>query len=46
MESGPPIDERISKEEMIEIHVSSGFQLSEEVPVNNEHYGLKFSLGY
>lgn len=39
---GPPIDHRISQEEVIELFQSNGFKLLEYVEVSKHHYGLKF----
>lgn len=41
---GPSINDRISKEEMIELCYSVNFSHLEDVNINNDHYGLKFRL--
>ncbi|SEF63932.1 Methyltransferase domain-containing protein [Caloramator fervidus] len=41
---GPPFDHRISKEEVIEIFKTMGFELIEDLEVSKHHYGLKFTL--
>lgn len=41
---GPPVSERIDKEEMKEICSAAGFKFVEEVDVALNHYGLKFQL--
>lgn len=38
---GPPIDERISRDEMVELCSQAGFSLLENVEINDNHYGLK-----
>lgn len=44
MEMGPPVHERISKDEMIELCSEAGFKLIESVEASPNHYGLK--LGF
>jgi ubiquinone/menaquinone biosynthesis C-methylase UbiE len=44
METGPPVSERVAKEEIIDICTSEGFKFIEEVYVARNHYGLKFQL--
>ena len=41
---GPSINERILKEEMIQICVNSNFTQVEDININVDHYGLKFQL--
>lgn len=41
MELGPPVHERISKDEMLELCDNAGFTLVEVVEINTNHYGLK-----
>jgi ubiquinone/menaquinone biosynthesis C-methylase UbiE len=41
MEMGPPIHERISKDEMIELCDKAGFRTLESIDVSPSHYGLK-----
>jgi len=41
MKMGPPIHERISKDEMIDLCVEAGFVLTETVNVSENLYGLK-----
>lgn len=40
---GPPIDHRISQEEVIELFKANGFKLLEHIEVSPHHYGLKFA---
>lgn len=42
MKMGPPVSERVSKEEVRNLAESSEFIFLEEVNINTEHYGLKF----
>lgn len=42
MKSGPPVDERVSKDEVKNLAESLGFTFLDEVNINTEHYGLKF----
>lgn len=42
-EMGPPIDERVSKEEMMTMCITN-FKHIEDIHINSEHYGLKFQL--
>ena len=44
MENGPSINERVSKEEMKNLVKSLNFTFSEEVNINEDHYGLIFRL--
>lgn len=44
MEMGPPVRERISKEEMTELCGEAGFKLKQSIKASPNHYGLK--LGY
>lgn len=41
MEMGPPVHERISKDEMIELCSKAGFRTLESIDVSPSHYGLK-----
>jgi len=41
---GPSINERISKEQMIQICAETNFTSVENININAEHYGLKFYL--
>lgn len=41
MEMGPPIHERISLDEMIQLCSKAGFQAIESINVSPNHYGLK-----
>lgn len=41
MEMGPPIDERISIDEMIELCSAAGFKAIESISVSTNHYGLR-----
>ena len=41
MKMGPPINERISKDEMIEFCSKQGFLLTDTLDVSASHYGLK-----
>lgn len=43
-EMGPPVSERIGKEEMKEVCSLAGFKFIEEIDLNSNHYGLKFQL--
>lgn len=43
-EMGPSINERISKEEMIQTCVDANFIHVEDIDINADHYGLKFQL--
>lgn len=43
-EMGPSINERISREEMMNICALSNFKHIEDININAEHYGLKFQL--
>jgi len=43
-EIGPSIDERISKQEMINSCVDANFEHLEDININIDHYGLKFQL--
>ena len=43
-EMGPSINERISKEEMIQTCAKADFTLVEDIDINADHYGLKFQL--
>lgn len=42
MEIGPPVEERISIEEIKALASSLLFEFVEEITINNEHYGVKF----
>lgn len=42
MKMGPPVNERVSKEEVKELAESLDFTFLEEVNINSEHYGLIF----
>lgn len=44
MKIGPPVNERMSKEELTSLAESLGFTFLEEVNINVEHYGLIFKL--
>jgi ubiquinone/menaquinone biosynthesis C-methylase UbiE len=41
MEMGPPVHERISKDEMIELCSKAGFKAIESINASPNHYGLK-----
>jgi ubiquinone/menaquinone biosynthesis C-methylase UbiE len=41
MEMGPPMNERISRDEMIELCRTSGFKAIESISVSSNHYGLR-----
>ena len=41
-EMGPSINERISREEMIQICADANFTKVEDININYDHYGLKF----
>ena len=41
MEIGPPIHERISKDEMMELCSSAGFRTIETIDVSPNQYGLR-----
>jgi hypothetical protein len=41
MEMGPPMHERISKDEMIELCSKAGFKAIESINAFPNHYGLK-----
>ena len=43
-EMGPSINERISKEEMIQTCADANFKHVEDITINADHYGLKFKL--
>ena len=43
-EMGPPINERISKEDMIKTCIDANFTYLKDVFINIDHYGLKFQL--
>lgn len=43
MKMGPPVHERISKEEMIELCRQEGFKKAESIDVSPNHYGIKAS---
>lgn len=40
----PPVDARLSEEEMLNILKSLGFLLIDKIDINNKHYGLKFKI--
>jgi ubiquinone/menaquinone biosynthesis C-methylase UbiE len=42
--TGPSINDRISKDEMIKTCTSSNFTHLEDITINTDHYGLKFQL--
>jgi len=42
MEMGPPLHERISREEMKYLCSEAGFEFVEEIDIFNTYYGLKF----
>jgi ubiquinone/menaquinone biosynthesis C-methylase UbiE len=44
MDMGPPVTERISRDEMKDFCSSAGFSFVEEIDINLNHYGLKFQL--
>jgi len=44
MTMGPPVHERISKDEMIELCSKSGFKTIESINVSPSHYGLKLNV--
>ena len=41
MEMGPPMNDRISIDEMIELCRTSGFKVIESISVSSNHYGLR-----
>ncbi len=41
MEMGPPVDERISIDEMIELCSAAGFKAIESISISTNHYGLR-----
>jgi ubiquinone/menaquinone biosynthesis C-methylase UbiE len=43
--TGPPIHERISKGEMKELCIKSGFSVVEDIDVSLSHYGIKLEKG-
>ena len=42
MEMGPPIEERISIEELKKLGSSVGLEFEEKIEINSGHYGIKF----
>lgn len=42
MEMGPPMDERISVEELMELASTEGLIFKEKIVINTSHYGVKF----
>lgn len=44
MEIGPPENERISKEKMIEICSTAGFKEIDSIKASPNHYGIKFRI--
>jgi len=44
MTMGPPVHERVSKDEMIELCSKSGFKTIESINVSSSHYGLKLNV--
>lgn len=44
MEMGPPVHERISKEEMIDLCRHSGFREAKIIDISQNHYGLKVQI--
>lgn len=42
--SGPPISDRISREEMIELCNLNNFKHIENIDINADHYGIKFQI--
>lgn len=43
-EQGPPVDERVSVEEISELFTSNNFVFDKAVDINVNHYGVKFIL--
>lgn len=41
MKEGPPIQDRISKEEVVEISNSFGLKVNEFIDITDNHYGVK-----
>jgi ubiquinone/menaquinone biosynthesis C-methylase UbiE len=44
MKMGPPVHERIFKDEMIDLCSKAGFKAIEEVEVSPNHYALKLGI--
>lgn len=40
--TGPPVTDRVSKEEMVNLFALAGFVMIEDVNINSDQYGLKF----